>query len=202
MPKGWFYSKKEKGWMRMAKIETDWKWRFWKKLPIFSKYTNGDVAPLTFYTVHNTKEALIRPTTVLVFFSPNFYAFALFFCVLASTSLNMFGKKIKKVPTHFVLMLILLTLTRFHPLPPKMVYIPPPLSLQLWLVIKTWDRRTQFSDGFPWRVKQEPKRTDALADYVLEQALINWKKGTKSKHYNRFPWWLIFLSGLIQDVYH
>ena len=31
----------------MAKIETEWKWRFWKIFPIFFKYTNGDMAPLS-----------------------------------------------------------------------------------------------------------------------------------------------------------
>ena len=31
----------------MEKIESDWKWRFWKVEPIFSKYTNDDIAPLT-----------------------------------------------------------------------------------------------------------------------------------------------------------
>ena len=34
---------KQKG-TRMEKIEADWKWRFWKVLPIFSKYTNDGVA--------------------------------------------------------------------------------------------------------------------------------------------------------------
>ena len=63
--KGVILKQKGTSMLSMAKIETDWKWRFWKSLPIFSKSTNGDVAPLIkllfchFQVISSLKSALI-----------------------------------------------------------------------------------------------------------------------------------------------